>query len=429
MSTNLLYNPNFDLPLITTNDYKYYPNLTEEEQTSFYWTVGTNNYISLQNGTSIFNFASPSLLNLNQAISFQYDSDISQTVTIFDLVTYQLKFNYVCRPAYTIIPLNVYFNDVLTYTVTTYTTSWSEVVIDYLPSEFGNLTIKFATISDGYDKSMCFTNIKFYIKPTTGGGGAPVGTSKLVTYNSLKNTNIYGYLNVNDYVNGGSVTEGIIRCPKLILNKTDINNTLYTGNVRASSNIFLNNINISTTFTTGTLNTTTLNLNGVNIGQSLTTNTLNTTTLNLNGVNIGQSLTTDAINFNYPFTSSILPTLSFTNLGYKYTLNYTGSTSIAANAYAVLTINLPAGIFIVDAFGFFSVSIGSVSVRLGMNTVNNSYTAAYNNTTLFVSNTTGQSIKYNYILTNSTQTIYYILYNCATASTLTRYQVNILRIA
>ena len=407
MSTNLLYNPNFDLPLIATNDYKYYPNLTEEEQTNFYWTVGTNNYISLQNGTSIFNFASPSLLNLNQAISFQYDSDISQTVTIFDLVTYQLKFNYVCRPAYTIIPLNVYFNDVLTYTVTTYTTSWSEVVIDYLPSEFGNLTIKFATISDGYDKSMCFTNIKFYIKPTTGGGGAPVGGSKNVTYNSLKNTNIYGYLNVNDYVNGGSVTEGIIRCPKLILNKVDINNTLYTGNVRASSNIFLNNVNLSTTFTTGTLNTT----------------TLNATTLNLN------SITTNSINFNYPFTSSILPTLSFTNLGYKYTLNYTGSTSIAANAYAVLTINLPAGIFIVDAFGTFSVSIGSVSVRLGMNTVNNSYTAAYNNTNLFVSNTTGQSIKYNYILTNSTQTIYYILYNCATASTLTRYQVNILRIA
>ena len=106
---------------------------------------------------------------------FQGNSTIYQTVTIFDVVTYQLRFNYVCRPAYTIIPLNVYFNDVLTYTVTTYTLDWSEVIIDYLPSEFGNLTIKFATISDGYDKSMCFTNIKFYIKPTTGGGGGDLG--------------------------------------------------------------------------------------------------------------------------------------------------------------------------------------------------------------------------------------------------------------
>ena len=102
MSTNLLYNPNFDLPLITTNDYKYYPDLTAEEKTNFYWTVGTNNNISLQNGTTAFGYASPSLLNVTQAISFQYESSISQTITIFDLVTYQLRFNYVCRPSYTI---------------------------------------------------------------------------------------------------------------------------------------------------------------------------------------------------------------------------------------------------------------------------------------------------------------------------------------
>ena len=398
MSTNLLYNPNFDLPLITTNDYKYYPNLTEEEQTSFYWTVGTNNYISLQNGTSIFNFASPSLLNLNQAISFQYDSDISQTVTIFDLVTYQLKFNYVCRPAYTIIPLNVYFNDVLTYTVTTYTTSWSEVVIDYLPSEFGNLTIKFATISDGYDKSMCFTNIKFYIKPTTGGGGAPVGTSKLVTYNSLKNTNIYGYLNVNDYVNGGSVTEGIIRCPKLILNKVDINNTLYTGNVRASSNIFLNNVNLSTTFTTGTLNTT----------------TLNTTTLN-----------TNIINYNY----STIPTFTTNNLGFITTLNYTGSSSIAAQGFANVSATLPIGVYIINAYALFTITTINTNSRVGMNTVINTHNTAYNYSQNFIPTTLPQAIQYNFILRNSAATLFYFYYNGGSASTITKFQVNILRIA
>ena len=398
MSTNLLYNPNFDLPLITTNDYKYYPNLTEEEQTSFYWTVGTNNYISLQNGTSIFNFASPSLINRNQAISFQYDSDISQTVTIFDLVTYQLKFNYVCRPAYTIIPLNVYFNDVLTYTVTTYTVDWSEVVIDYLPSEFGNLTIKFATISDGNDRSMCFTNIKFYIKPTTGGGGAPVGTSKLVTYNSLKNTNIYGYLNVNDYVNGGSVTEGIIRCPKLILNKTDINNTLYTGTVRASSNIFLNNVNLSTTFTTGTLNTT----------------TLNTTTLN-----------TNIINYNY----STIPTFTTNNLGFITTLNYTGSASIAANGFANVSATLPIGVYIINAYALFTITTINTNSRVGMNTVINTHNTAYNYSQNFIPTTLPQAIQYNFILRNSAATLFYFYYNGGSASTITKFQVNILRIA
>ena len=409
MSTNLLYNPNFDLPLITTNDYKYYPNLTEEEQTSFYWIVGINNYISLQNGISAFNFASPSLLNLNQAISFQYDSEISQTVTIFDLVTYQLKFNYCCRPEYTITPLNIYFNDVLTYTVTTYTLDWSEVVIDYLPSEFGNLTIKFATISDGIDRSMCFTNIKFYIKPTTGGGGAPVPTTKSVTYNSLKNTNIYGYLNVNDYVIGGSVTEGIIRCPKLILNKTDINNTLYTVNVRASSAVFINNVNLSTTFTTGTLNTTTLNLNGVNIGQTFTTVTLNT----------------NIINYNY----STIPTFTSTNLGFINTLNYTGSASIAANGFANVSATLPIGVYIINAYALFTITTINTNSRVGMNTVINTHNTAYNYSQNFIPTTLPQAIQYNFILKNNASTLYYFYYNSGSAATMTKFQVNILRIA
>ena len=280
MSNNLLYNPNFDLPLITTNDYKYYPNLTAEEIADFYWTVGTNNNISLQNGTTPFGYASPSLLNLTQAISFQYESSISQTITIFDLVTYQLRFNYVCRASYTINPLNVYINDVLVYNVSVYTTSWNEIIIDYTPTEFGNLTIKFETINDGIDRGICFTKIRFYQKPTDdGGGGAPMPTSKMVTYNSLKNTNIYGYLNVNDYIVNGVTTQGIIRCPKLFINSYDINNVLYTATIRASSSIF-----------------------------------------------------TQTLNYNY----STIPTYTTNNLGFITTLNYTGGTSIAANAYMLI---------------------------------------------------------------------------------------------
>jgi hypothetical protein len=298
---------------------------------------------------------------------------------------------------------------VLTYTVTTYTVDWSEVIIDYLPSEFGNLTIKFATISDGNDKSMCFTNIKFYIKPTTGGGGAPVPTTKIVTYNSLKNTNIYGTFNVNDYINGGSKIEGIIRCPKIIVNKTDINENFYTGNVRASSAVFINNINISTAFTTGTLNTTTLNLNGVNTSTSFSSNTLNT----------------NKINYNY----STIPTFTSSNLGFITTLNYTGSASIAANAFVNVSATLPIGVYIINAYSLFTITTINTNSRVGMNTVINTHNTAYNYSQSLNASTLPQAIQYNFILKNDASTLYYFYYNGGSASTITKFQVNILRIA
>ena len=162
MSTNLLYNPKFDLPLINTNTFERYATFTPAQISALYWLVVDNNSVTLQNGVTAYDFPSPSLINNTQAICFQYAASISQTVTIFDLVTYQLRFNYVCRPSpYLINPLNIYFNDVLAYTASTYSSTWSEVIIDYTPSDFGNLTIKFETIDDPIDKAICFTNIKF----------------------------------------------------------------------------------------------------------------------------------------------------------------------------------------------------------------------------------------------------------------------------
>ena len=367
MSTNLLYNPKFDLPLITTNSFKYYTNLTTEEKTNFYWTVGANNYISLQNGISAFNYASPSLLNLIQAVSFQYDSAISQTVTILDLVTYQLRFNYTCRAAYAINPLNVYFNDVLTYTVSTYTASWSEVIIDYVPTDFGDLTIKFETISDGQDRGVCFTNIKFFQKNVTEGGGGPGITSKIVTYNSLKNTNIYGGLNVYNLNLNGVNVAGVIRAPKLILN------------------------NIDTT-------------------TSLTTIIMNTSRINYNYTTIQGNIAN--------------------SLGHLSTSNYVGS-SVAANVYAnIALVNLNPGVYLIDAYALFNITTINNVVRLGMNTVINTVNTAYNYSSLFVSNISQQNIKYTYVLRNTTAAPYYIFYHSASATTtLTKFQVNVLRIA
>ena len=364
MSTNLIYNSKFDIPLITTNDFKYYINLTAEEKTNFYWAVlADNSTITIQNGVTAYNYASPSLINLTQAISFQVNSSIAQTVTILDLVTYQLRFNYVCRPSYLINPLNVYFNDVLTYTVSTHTTSWSEIIIDYTPLDFGNLTIKFETVQiDGEDRNICFTNINFFQKQTTGGGGAPGTTSKIVTYNSLKNTNIYGALTINDLnINGSKI----------------------------SGRLLLNNIDTSI---------------------QLNTNLLNT----------------NRIVYNY----TTIPGNNNNQLGHIQTFNYTGPSSIGANAFANILVNLNPGVYLIDAYALFSIAQIPVTTRLGMNTVINTLSTDYNYTSFRVDNSTGQhSITYNYFLRNTTLRSYYIYYNCAFATTMAKFQVNILRIA
>ena len=152
-------------------------------------------------------------------------------------------------------------------------------------------------------------------------------------------------MNVSDYVFNGTTIAGIIRCPKIIVNNVDINSILYTGTIRASANIFLNNVNLSTTFTTNTLNTTALNVNGVHLNQSLTTTT-NTTTLNATTIN------TNIINYNY----STIPTYISTNLGSITILNYTGSTSIGANAFANLSASIPIGIYFINAYALFTIT-------------------------------------------------------------------------
>jgi len=394
MSTNLLYNPNFDLPLITTNFYSS--------------SVNYNNIVIL-NGTNDYNYTSPSLINCTQALSLQNTSDISQTVTIFDLVTYQLKFNYVGRPNpnnfFVFNPLDVFINGVLVYTVSSYVTTWSEITIDYTPTDFGSCIIQFNTYDNGLgqDQNICLTNIKFYQKPTTGGGGAPLPTSKMVTYNSLKNTNIYGYLNVNDYILNGVTIAGVIRTPKIFVNSYDINNVLYTATIRASSNIFLNNVNIATSFSTQTLN-----LNGVNTSTSFTTETLNS----------------NLINYNY----LTIPTYTTNNLGFITTLNYTGGAAIGATTYVNLTSSLPIGVYIIVSFAFYTGTAGQ-NTRLGMSNTINTLNTAYNYTQTFLPNAVANTISYNYILKNNATTTYYFYYNSGGSSTLSKYQVNILRIA
>ena len=64
-----------------------------------------------------------------------------------------------------------------------------------------------------------------------------------------------------------------------------------------------------------------------------------------------------------------------------------------------------------------------------MNTVINTHNTAYNYSQNFIPTTLPQAIQYNFILRNSAATLFYFYYNGGSASTITKFQVNILRIA
>ena len=146
--SNLLTNGNFSQPTLTTNSYKYYypSGMTEEEQTSLYWTVDNSNfntYIALQNGVTAFGYANPSTISESQFISFQYYSSIEQSVNVTIPGDHILRFNYTCRPAYLINPLKIYINDELIYVLKRYITTWSIFSIAYNAPTTGTYTIKF----------------------------------------------------------------------------------------------------------------------------------------------------------------------------------------------------------------------------------------------------------------------------------------------
>ena len=64
-----------------------------------------------------------------------------------------------------------------------------------------------------------------------------------------------------------------------------------------------------------------------------------------------------------------------------------------------------------------------------MNTNINTLNTAYNYAQKFLSSATANTISYNYILKNNATTTYYFYYYSGGSSNLSKYQVNILRIA
>ena len=209
MSTNYLYNGSFTLPTITTNSYVYANTLSASDISSFYWT-NTNqlNYVSIHNGTNTFYYPDPSLISQTQFCALQYTSNIQQSFSALVGGTYQLSFYYGARASgYPINNLQVYINGVLLTTITTAPsplTSWGYYVNNLSPINLGVNTLLFQGTNNSTDTDIAIASVQvLYIPPP--GGGTPT------TYNSFKSTNVYGYLNVSDYIpTGGALVQGQI---------------------------------------------------------------------------------------------------------------------------------------------------------------------------------------------------------------------------
>jgi len=137
------------------------------------------------------------------------------------------------------------------------------------------------------------------------------------------------------------------------------------------------------------------------------------------------------------FSYSSLPTLSAGTLGYNTTANYASLplTPASSSYYAITFTSLPIGVYMIQAYviGTF-ITTTITNIRLGLSTASNTLTT--NNLSQQIlpvlSSTNVQSISYNYYLSNSASTTYYIVLATGASfgtSSITSFNASFIRIA
>jgi hypothetical protein len=204
MSTNLIYNGDFSIPVIATNTSLNYTVFTTGQANAFYWTCA-GPYVQIFNGTPTSNFLNPSLIGYTQACYLLSNSSIQQSFTVPYAGSYVLSFYYSLRTGTTLSNMQIIINGVLFDTVTTIPTNWSRYMNTVPNMSIGVNTILLQGYGTSGTYAIVLTGIQFIYGQV--GGAAPLQTA---SYNSFKTTNIYGGLTVYDYVSGGTTIPGSI---------------------------------------------------------------------------------------------------------------------------------------------------------------------------------------------------------------------------
>ena len=139
----------------------------------------------------------------------------------------------------------------------------------------------------------------------------------------------------------------------------------------------------------------------------------------------------------YDLSYTAIPTLTNISTGYTTTGTYASLplTPVSSSFYAITFTSLPIGVYLIQgyAIGTF-ITTAITNIRLGLSTANNTLTA--NNYTQqilpILSTTQVQSIQYNYYLSNTATTTYYIVFATGASfgtSSITGFTSSFIRIA
>ena len=337
--SNLIYNGNFSAPIIAANNTVYSYSLTAQQLIDFYWVPNTTGqlYVSLQNGNSVFTYPDPALISQSQFCSIQYTSNISQSFTVTQTGQYKLSFYYGKRGGgYNLNLLQIYVNDVLIDTlVTTTSSTWLSYNKNFFITTLGTNIIRFQGQDSANDSAIAFTNINLSLF-----GNAPV----LSSFNALRSTILYGYLTVNDLVQSGVTTPGIITTPQINVSKTieyTYTTTLPIFDPNSLGYIYFYTNTTTTVAINSYTNSSAYSLPiGVYIIQAYVffnpgSSAIYTIKL---GLNTSASAFTTA--YNYTVQNVLVASLLPTTLNYSYILTVTATTSY----YFVFNTNLAGSI-------------------------------------------------------------------------------------
>jgi hypothetical protein len=228
--SNLIYNGDFSLPNITTNTTVRIVGLTAIQKQQLFWYTGSESpspttYLIDGSGGG---FPSPSLVSASQFIGFYTSSFIgfargylNQDITIFNTGTYTLSFQYSRRTGYTFSNIQIYFGNTLFDTVTTVpaANTWATYSNTYNCTNAGTTTLQLRIANTTGTFASGVANVSL----------TPLLLNTDLSYNNLKNTNIFGSLNVDDTVINGNTISGSIQTPQLLVGGTDLSTELSTG--------------------------------------------------------------------------------------------------------------------------------------------------------------------------------------------------------
>jgi hypothetical protein len=162
IGNNIIYNGDFDAFSINDNEFMQYQQLTTDQKTDFCWDTSTEYNILLNNGTNLFNLPDPEgVLQNSQYVIITNAGMLKQSINITQTGTYQLTFNYAVSSNSPPNQMQIWFNGVLSDTITTSSINWTPYTynIDVLTTGAQDLLFQGQLIVNG--NIIGFSNVDF----------------------------------------------------------------------------------------------------------------------------------------------------------------------------------------------------------------------------------------------------------------------------